>query len=806
MKLIWKLSIPQVIIVLALGLTSYLVIHSSFSDMKQRYVTDLVDNRFKRISTDIDKTAEAATNLAAVFARIPAVLDAFELAHSGNIDNEHSPESQAAREELRTALAPMLSSYKGIAGASMKLHFHLPNGRSLVRLWRKQQAKRDGKWVDISDDLSSFRKTVLDVNRTGQPVSGIELGRGGFVVRGLVPVKTPDGRQLGSVEMLFDFDPILSAATEEGKNEMILYMNADMLTITTALQDDTKFPRLGEFVRTTTPKDTGVEQLVTTDLLTQGRAGQVFEDHGSTVLATYPIPDYRGHQIGVLVCAVRTDSLVALMQHADTTLVAMLLGMALAPIVILLIFLSRLVTRPLTTIQGVIQDIAEDKADLSDSIKCAQKDEIGDLARSFNTLTTKLSAMFDEMEGYVNVLNTVPDPIFVVDDKFNVLMANKATLDFLGMDEKSIKKCRCHDQFSTVACSTPDCPIDKVKRLGGRAEGVTMELKGRDGKSVFIRPSANLLKDSRGHEVGYVEVARVVTDLVHAEREMNERLERIRKVNEATREAATHLSATSVSLTSEFEGVQDALDKQQSRLHETVSAMEQMNVTVQQVAQSATEAAEQSQAAREQAQEGAGIVEQSVSAILRVSEQAETMKTSMHQLGKQAQEIGAVLGVISDIADQTNLLALNAAIEAARAGEAGRGFAVVADEVRKLAEKTMQATSEVERAIGSIQRGAQDSIRMVNETGGLVDSASELATNSGRALQSIVELVTASSDQVRNIATAAEEQSATSDHINQAIDEVADMASDVARRMGGSSESVQELATLATELDTLSKG
>ncbi|MFV0347467.1 MAG: methyl-accepting chemotaxis protein [Halodesulfovibrio sp.] len=806
MKLIWKLSIPQVIFVLVLGIVSYMVIHSSFTDMKQRYVEDTVHNRFTRISTDINKTAEAATNLAAVFAKVPAVLDAYALAHSGNMDDENSPESQAAREMLRKALAPMLNSYKEISGESMQLHFHLPNGRSLARLWRKQQAKRNGKWVDISDDLSSFRQTVLDVNRTGQPVSGIELGRGGFVVRGLVPVKSPEGRQLGSVEMLFGFDPILSAATEEGKNEMIMYMNGDMLSITTALQDEAKFPRLGSFVRTTTPKDSGVEQYVTSELLERGKTGNTFDDHGELVLATYPIPDYRGKQIGVLVCAVHTGSLMQLVARADTTLMIMLAGMALAPVLVLLVFLRHLVTKPLTNIKAKIKDIAEDKADLTEQIHCTQKDEIGDLARWFNTLTTKLSSMIDEMEGYVNVLNTVPDPIFVVDEEYRILMANKATLDFLGMEEKDLTKCRCHDQFKTSVCSTPDCPINMVKQLGRRAEADIIELKQPDGNSVFIKPSANLLKDSKGHKVGYVEVARVVTDLVHAEREMNVKLERIRQVNEATREAAVHLSSTSSDLAREFSGVQQALDNQQNRLQETVTAMEQMNVTVQQVAQSATEAAEQSQSAREQAQQGAAIVDQSVSAILRVSEQASAMKVSMHQLGKQAQEIGAVLGVISDIADQTNLLALNAAIEAARAGEAGRGFAVVADEVRKLAEKTMQATSEVEKAIGSIQRGAQDSIRMVDETGGLVEDASTLATRSGEALQSIVQLVTASSDQVHNIATAAEEQSATSDHINGAIDEVANMASDVSSRMDASTGSVQELAALARELDNLSKG
>ncbi len=805
MRLIWKLSIPQVLVVLVLGLISYLAIHASFTDMKQRYVTDLVDIRFKRIAADVDTGAAAATSLAAIFARIPEVLDAYAIAHSGNMDDENSPHSQAAREQLRAALGPMLDSYKEFAGEAMQLHYHLPNGRSLVRLWRDKQTRVNKEWVDISDDLSGFRPTVMDVNRNGRAVQGIEVGSGGFVVRGVVPVRTAQGKHLGSVEMLHNFDAILAAATEEGMNEMVLYMNADLLPVATAMQDTAKFPHVGNFVRATTPRDAEIEQMVTADLLTRGQNERTFAFHGSLALATSPITDYRGAQIGVLVCAVRMNALTALAARADTTLVLMLAGMALVPMLILLVGLRILVTRPLTAIRTKIQDIAEDRADLSEKIVCRQKDEIGDLANWFNTLTAKLAAMFDKMEGYVNVLNTVPDPIFVVDENYRMMMANKATLDFLGMKESDLASCRCHERFDTSVCNTPGCPIDLVKKLGRQAEAEIIELK-RNGQSVFIKPSANLLKDSKGNKVGYVEVARVVTELVHSEREVNDKLERIAKVNAATREAAAQLTGTTGGLTRQFGDVQNALQRQQNRLHETVAAMEQMNAAVQQVARSASDAAEQSQSARQQALEGAGIVEKSVSAILQVSEQASAMKVSMHQLGKQAEEIGAVLGVISDIADQTNLLALNAAIEAARAGEAGRGFAVVADEVRKLAEKTMQATSEVEKAIASIQRGAQDSIRMVDDTGGLVENASGLAERSGEALKSIVALVTASSDQVQSIATAAEEQSATSEHINRTLDEVADMAADVGHRMEDSSVSVKELSTLATRLDTLAAG
>ena len=136
---------------------------------------------------------------------------------------------------------------------------------------------------------------------------------------------------------------------------------------------------------------------------------------------------------------------------------------------------------------------------------------------------------------------------------------------------------------------------------------------------------------------------------------------------------------------------------------ETATAMNQMNVSVLEVARNASDAADVTTNAREQAEEGSRNLNALIKMIGEVHQHALGLKDSMQDLGNQAQGIGNILNVISDIADQTNLLALNAAIEAARAGEAGRGFAVVADEVRKLAEKTMDATREVGSAVSSIQ-------------------------------------------------------------------------------------------------------
>jgi methyl-accepting chemotaxis protein len=194
-------------------------------------------------------------------------------------------------------------------------------------------------------------------------------------------------------------------------------------------------------------------------------------------------------------------------------------------------------------------------------------------------------------------------------------------------------------------------------------------------------------------------------------------------------------------------------------------------------------------------------VDKVVQAINEVNKVAATLQANMQDLGKQAESIGGVMNVISDIADQTNLLALNAAIEAARAGEAGRGFAVVADEVRKLAEKTMSATQEVGAIITAIQISARTNIAEVDTAARAITEATELANTSGRALNEIVSLAAANSAVVTSIATAAEEQSATSEEINRSIEEISRIVAETSDGMVQASSAVQELSRMAQELN-----
>ena len=274
-------------------------------------------------------------------------------------------------------------------------------------------------------------------------------------------------------------------------------------------------------------------------------------------------------------------------------------------------------------------------------------------------------------------------------------------------------------------------------------------------------------------------------------------------VAQESAEIARQVAIASEALSAQVDEVNKGAEIQNQRTEETATSMEEMNATVLEVARNSSMAAEAAEQARVEAQKGEDIVARSMTSFRQVSDNAQQLKQQMAALGKQTDDISRILDVISDIADQTNLLALNAAIEAARAGDAGRGFAVVADEVRKLAEKTMNATKEVGEVIGSIQQGARENIKSVEAAGESIDQATGLANQSGEALRHIVELVNHTSDQVRSIATAAEEQSAASEEINRAVDDIRRVTSETTDGMGHSARAVADLAVLAQKLQKL---
>lgn len=261
-----------------------------------------------------------------------------------------------------------------------------------------------------------------------------------------------------------------------------------------------------------------------------------------------------------------------------------------------------------------------------------------------------------------------------------------------------------------------------------------------------------------------------------------------------------HITTTATELAAQIDESSRGAELQLERTSETATAIEEMNATVLEVARNATAAASHADDSKLKAEEGQDVVSSVVQSIDEVNDRSVQLTESLGSLGDRAEDIGSVMTVITDIADQTNLLALNAAIEAARAGEAGRGFAVVADEVRKLAEKTMQATREVDEAIQAIQVASKDNIEGMQATSKVVVHSTGLANEAGESLRAIVEVAIANADQVRSIASASEEQSATSEQIGRSSDEINRIAMETASAMRESAIAVNELAEMTQKL------
>ena len=245
--------------------------------------------------------------------------------------------------------------------------------------------------------------------------------------------------------------------------------------------------------------------------------------------------------------------------------------------------------------------------------------------------------------------------------------------------------------------------------------------------------------------------------------------------------------------------------QQKHNTDSVAAAMEEMAASVAEVARNAQATSSAARIASQTAQDGAELVSGTTQGIEKISSAAGGLSRDLSALSTEAAEIGRIIGVINDIADQTNLLALNAAIEAARAGEAGRGFAVVADEVRKLAEKTLGATKDVRLAVETIQRAATNAVTSMTDTSRLVEETNGLSTRTAQALERIRDDVTGMVERTAEIATAAGQQSTTATEIALNVEDVDRIASGFVDASENQAQEAQRLVKLSADLYELAR-
>jgi len=310
-------------------------------------------------------------------------------------------------------------------------------------------------------------------------------------------------------------------------------------------------------------------------------------------------------------------------------------------------------------------------------------------------------------------------------------------------------------------------------------------------RNIFDNPIARRVYTGRQDELGQLELT-----IAALQAEIRTILTRVGGSAEQVDDVASEASAV-------VEQTDRAVQTQRTELQSVSSAMQQMSTTVEEVARNTASTADAAQDADNQVVAGRSVVDETVTAIEHLAQQVKQASSVISQLQADSESIGSVIDVIRGIADQTNLLALNAAIEAARAGEQGRGFAVVADEVRALASQTQESTEQIQTIIGSLQASTAEAVAVMDAGQEQAQASVKQAGIAGEALESIRNAVVTIKDMSLQIATASEEQSAVAEEINRNVTSISQVANETAEASQHTARSTEMLIKQVHGLRTL---
>jgi len=466
---------------------------------------------------------------------------------------------------------------------------------------------------------------------------------------------------------------------------------------------------------------------------------------------------------------------------------------ALLVIVLLLvasgIVLSRLITKPLHRGMMMMQELSRGK--LGTRLRIETRDEIGDLARNMDefadTLKSVTVAMDEVAAGNLQLdVRTWSEEDEITPSLISIISTLNALID----EARLLTGAAVDGQLSTRGRAE--------KFNGGYKEIVDGVNKTLDAVILPVKEGADVLAVMATGDLRARMKGAYRGDHQLIKNSINQLGESLTKTLSEVQEAVSATASASSEISSSTEEMAAGAHEQTQQASEVAAAVEEMTKTIMDTTKNAGEAASTAKQAGANAREGGRVVMETMEGMVRIAEVVKQSAETVQALGRSSDQIGEIIQVIDDIADQTNLLALNAAIEAARAGEQGRGFAVVADEVRKLAERTTKATKEIAGMIKQIQRDTSGAVASMSRGTDEVEKGRALAERSSESLKEIITGAERVVDVATMVAAASEEQSSASEQISKNIEAISSVTQETAA-------GTQQIARAAEDLNRLTQ-
>lgn len=507
------------------------------------------------------------------------------------------------------------------------------------------------------------------------------------------------------------------------------------------------------------------------------------------------------------------------------TLVAILIGAFLA------YFITNLITKPIQKLAAAADAFTNGDTDIE--IEVLSNDEIGRLSKTMNK-------MIEQIGLQIEYLDNLPTPVLIIDKEFNIQYANKFACELVDKTKDECLSSKCYDLMNADHCKTGQCQLHQA--MNDLKVHGSEQVARPNGKTLDIMYTGTPIHNKAGELIGAMEFVADISVVKEAEKYLdrstktimeamelfaagdltvqiqseksgdniaklfesfNLTIEKIKKIILDVTEAISATASASTQISSSTEEMAAGAQEQSAQTGEVSAAIEQMAATIVESSKNASNAADLANNAGNSAKTGGQVVYEPISGIEKITEVVSGATKIIEELGVSSNKIGEITQVIDDIADQTNLLALNAAIEAARAGEQGRGFAVVADEVRKLAERTTKATKEIAEMITQIQKQTENAVKSMRSGEEETAKGKDLALKAGNSLKEIVDSSEQVIDAIEQVAATSEEQSSTIEQVSRNVDGINSVAHETASGIEQVAKASEDLNQLTENLQQL---